>query len=238
MREPKRKCPKAVPTHLQYHVVWSRTLKYSVRPYVTGPLTKCYFNERLFMRVLTHDNIQQINGCERSECHGLPIVVWGLPPRGGCWKQSKWPWNMIHWMPYRNPRRLYIHITSTYSVGPSSIVWTKLGPAPPFPPTGVLDFVVVTGTQSHPRSGPYRSNNLKTANWDWHLLNFQLQVFVTPQWESALEGQLPATVVRSLLLLLLYLNHRDSWQSTSGADFESLKFECRQRALVKRVLIS
>ena len=25
--EPKRKCPKAVPTHLQNHAVWSRTLK-------------------------------------------------------------------------------------------------------------------------------------------------------------------------------------------------------------------
>ena len=45
--EPKRKCPKAaVPTHLQHHVVvWSWALKCSVKPYVTGPSTKCYFNE-------------------------------------------------------------------------------------------------------------------------------------------------------------------------------------------------
>ena len=54
---PKRKCPKGVPTHLQNHVVWSRTLKCSVKSYVTGPSTKCDFNEFLFMWVLTHDKI-------------------------------------------------------------------------------------------------------------------------------------------------------------------------------------
>ena len=54
--EPIRKCPKAVPRHLQNHVLWSRTLKCSVKSYVTGPSTKCYnFNELLFMRILTHD---------------------------------------------------------------------------------------------------------------------------------------------------------------------------------------
>jgi hypothetical protein len=30
----------------------------SVKSYVTGPSTKCYFNECLFMRVLTHDKIE------------------------------------------------------------------------------------------------------------------------------------------------------------------------------------
>ena len=44
-REPKRKCPKAIPRHLQNHVVWSRIHKCSVKPYVTKPSTKCYFNE-------------------------------------------------------------------------------------------------------------------------------------------------------------------------------------------------
>ena len=57
LREPNRKCPKAVPTHLQDHVVWSRTLKCSVKSYVIGPSTKCYFNEFLFMWVLTHNKI-------------------------------------------------------------------------------------------------------------------------------------------------------------------------------------
>ena len=56
--EPKGKCPKVVPTHLQHHVVWPRILKCSVKPNVTGPSTKCYFNECLFMRVLTHDKIE------------------------------------------------------------------------------------------------------------------------------------------------------------------------------------
>ena len=74
--EPKRKCPKAAPTHLHNHVVvWSRILEFSVKPYVTGPSTKCHFNEFLFMRVLTHDKIEWINGCERLECHGFPVVL-------------------------------------------------------------------------------------------------------------------------------------------------------------------
>jgi hypothetical protein len=35
--------------------------------------------------------------------------------------------------------RLFIHFALTYSVGPSSIVWSELGPAPCFPPTRVLE---------------------------------------------------------------------------------------------------
>jgi hypothetical protein len=57
--EPKRMCPKAVPKHLQNHVVSSQTLKYcSVKSYVTGPLTKCFFNECLLTRVLTLDKMK------------------------------------------------------------------------------------------------------------------------------------------------------------------------------------
>jgi hypothetical protein len=56
--EPERKCPKVVPEHLQNHVVWSLTLECSVKSYVIGPSTKCYFNEFLFMRVLTHVKIK------------------------------------------------------------------------------------------------------------------------------------------------------------------------------------
>ena len=37
-------------------VVWSRILKYNVKSYATRPSTQCYFNEFIFMRVLTHDN--------------------------------------------------------------------------------------------------------------------------------------------------------------------------------------
>jgi hypothetical protein len=47
---------------------------------------------------------------------------------------------MIHSMPCRNPCRLYIHLAFTYSVNPSSLVWSsELRPAPPFPPMRVLE---------------------------------------------------------------------------------------------------
>jgi hypothetical protein len=47
---------------------------------------------------------------------------------------------MIHSTPYRNPCRLYIHLTLTYSVGPSNVVGSsELEPAPPFPPMRVLE---------------------------------------------------------------------------------------------------
>ena len=42
-------------------------------------------------------------------------------------------------MPCRSPCRLYIHLTFTYSIGLSSVVWSKLGLAPPFPPMRVLE---------------------------------------------------------------------------------------------------
>ena len=45
-------------THLQNHVLWSRTLKCTVKSYVTAPSTKCYFNEFLTMQVLTHEKIE------------------------------------------------------------------------------------------------------------------------------------------------------------------------------------
>ena len=50
-------------------------------------------------------------------------------------KQSKWPWNMIHLMTFRNPCRLCIHLAFTYFIRPSS----ELGPAPPYPPMRVLE---------------------------------------------------------------------------------------------------
>jgi hypothetical protein len=47
----KEKCPKAVLTHLQNRVVWTRALKCSVKPYVTGPSTECYFIEFMFVQI-------------------------------------------------------------------------------------------------------------------------------------------------------------------------------------------
>ena len=45
-----------------------------VKPYGIGLSIKCYFNKFLFMRALTHEKIEYINGYERSECHGLPVL--------------------------------------------------------------------------------------------------------------------------------------------------------------------
>ena len=81
--QPKRKCPKAIPRHFQNHLVWSQSLKCSVKSYVAGPSTKCYFNKLLFMRALT-PWLYRINqwlwafGVKWS-----PHFVLGLPPRDG-----------------------------------------------------------------------------------------------------------------------------------------------------------
>ena len=71
---PKESVQRLSQDHVPNHVVWSQALKCSVKSYVTGPSTKCYFNEFLFMQVLTHDKIEQTNSCEHSECHGLPVL--------------------------------------------------------------------------------------------------------------------------------------------------------------------
>ena len=42
-------------------------------------------------------------------------------------------------MPYRNPCIFYTHLAFSYSVGPASVVWSELGPAPPFPPMRVQE---------------------------------------------------------------------------------------------------
>ena len=86
--------------------------------------------------------------------HGSPGFVSSPPPKGGFWKQSKWPCNMIHPIPRRNPRRIDIQLASTHSVGPSSTVWSELGLAPPFPPMKSPWSVIVTGSRSRVWSGP------------------------------------------------------------------------------------
>jgi hypothetical protein len=110
---PKGKCSKVVRRHLQNHVLWSQILKCSVKSYVTMPSTKCYFNEFLFIQILTHDKFR-IN--QRLWAFGMPEspngFLLGLLPRAGFWKQSKWPWNMIHSMPCR----IDIHPAFTYSL--------------------------------------------------------------------------------------------------------------------------
>ena len=53
--------------------------------------------------------------------------------------RSKWPWNIIHLMPYRTPCRRCIHLVVTYSIDPSNVVGLKLGPTMPSPPMRVLE---------------------------------------------------------------------------------------------------
>ena len=125
--------------HLQSHVVWSRILNCSVKSNVVGPSTKCYFNEFLFMRVLTHDKNKINQWLWAFTLPWSPVFVLGLPPRGGYGQVSKWAWNMIHLMSFRNPCTFYIHLAFTYSVGLSSLVWSELGPAPPCSPMRVLE---------------------------------------------------------------------------------------------------
>ena len=121
--------------------MWSRTLKCSACE------VKCdrALNQMLYQWICIHvgphtwqnRRIQQL---WTFRVPWSPGFVLDLPPRDGFCKQSKWPWNTIHLMPCRNPRRLYTHLAFARSVGPSSVVWSvNLGPAPPFPPMRVLE---------------------------------------------------------------------------------------------------
>ena len=67
--EPKRKHPKAIPRHLQDHVVWLLILKYSVKSYVAGLSTM------LFQQPKPHWS----KGGVRVEWNwGLYISTWGI----------------------------------------------------------------------------------------------------------------------------------------------------------------
>ena len=116
-------------------VVWSHTWPV--------PSTECYFNEFLFMRVLTYGTIEKkINSCEHLECHGLPVVLSEAHLQKMVFEKS--PNDHETWS-IRCHVGIHVDTTSifhsrTYSVGPSSIVWSELGPvSPPFPPMRVLE---------------------------------------------------------------------------------------------------
>jgi hypothetical protein len=132
--EPKRKCPMAtVPTQVQTHVVvWSRTSKCRLKnicdpgPQLTAISTKFY-------------------SCKSShmikENKPMVVSIWSAMVSQFCVRSTFKRWFLkgvqvtmthIHSMPCRNPCRLYMHLAFTYSVGPSSVVWSELGPAPPF----------------------------------------------------------------------------------------------------------
>ena len=98
--------PKTPPNY----VVWSWTLKCSVKSYMTGPSTKRDFNE---ISIHPGPHTWQNRTNQRLWAFGVPWspdVVSGLPPRGGFQKQSKWPWNLFHSRLCKNPCRLHIHL--------------------------------------------------------------------------------------------------------------------------------
>ena len=131
--EPKRKCPKAIPRHLQNHVVWSRILKCSVKSYVTKPITKCHFSVRSAMA-------SQFCVRRTSKRWFLKIVQVTMrhDPLMSC----------------RNPCRLYIHLVvhKLHSSLKHSVrqTWTSSA----FSTNESAWSVMVTGSQSRVWSGP------------------------------------------------------------------------------------
>ena len=168
----KWKCPKAIWRQIQNHRARSRTLKCSVTSYGTRPSTKCYFNKLLFMRASSH--MIKWNKPTVVSVRSVMVSRFCVRPTSKSWflKASKRPRDTIHSMPCKNPCRLYIHRAFTYSVGPSSIVWRKLGPAPPFPPMRLLGVqwsrslsLVCEVALTHQLSKTFKRDNLLTIRY-------------------------------------------------------------------------
>ena len=140
-----KKCLKAISRHFQIQVLWWWTLKCSVKSYVIGCSTKCYFNG-FSIHVRSSHKIQYSN----------PKVVrfWSAMVSEYCVRPTKWPWNMIPLMLCKTSCGPNIHLAFTYSVGPSNVVWSELGPAQPFPTNESAWSAMVTGLQSRVWSGP------------------------------------------------------------------------------------
>jgi hypothetical protein len=145
--EPKRKCPKVVPTHLQTHVVWceaisDRALNHMLFQWISSPEGPHTWSKENKPTIVSVHSAMVSRFCDKPTSER-----WFL-------KMVQVTTKHDHWMPCRHPRRLYIHLASTYSVCPSSILGSELGPAPPFPPMRVLEVQMVMGSQSHMWSGP------------------------------------------------------------------------------------
>ena len=79
-------------------------------------------------------------------------------------------------MPRRNPYRLYIHIAFTYSVGPSSVVWSELGPAPPFPPMRVLEVQWSRALSLECEVALSAESDVFSSRYAWTLVNTCLSI--------------------------------------------------------------
>ena len=110
------------------------------------------FDEFLYMRVLTHGT----PNTQRLWVFGVPWslgFLWGWLQEvvfENCPSDHE-TWS--HLVSCMNPCKPYTHLAFTYSVGPSSIVWSELGPAPPFSTDESAWSVMVTGSQSRLWSG-------------------------------------------------------------------------------------
>ena len=123
-----KKCPKAVPR--QKHVVWSHALKCSMESYVPGSLTKMLFQWDFIHVGSLHMIKYNISTIMRFQS---AMVSWFL--RNSPSDHETWPiWFHVGILVESN-----IHLAYAYSVGPSSVVWSELGLAPPFPPMRVLE---------------------------------------------------------------------------------------------------
>jgi hypothetical protein len=94
----------------------------------------------LCMQILTHFKINQQPWI--FEVPWSPDFVLGLPPRDNVFENN--PSDHETWSIRCHagiPCKLHIHRAFTYSVGPSSVVWSELGPAPPFPPMRALELI-------------------------------------------------------------------------------------------------
>ena len=89
--------------------------------------------------VLTHDTIEK---------KPMVVSVQSATTTWFCVRPTSKRWflkiiqvtmSTIHLTWCRNPCKLYIHHAFRYSVSPSSVMWSELGPALPFLPTRVLE---------------------------------------------------------------------------------------------------
>ena len=137
--EPKRKCPNAVvPAHLQKHESCSL---------VTDARVYCEFIcNRAFNQMLLSMNYFYSCGSSHMIKQDKSIVV-----NVHCVMVSRFcenspsdheTWSIrCHYVGIHVVDFMTILHSHTYSVGPSSVVWSELGPAPPFPPIRVLEVV-------------------------------------------------------------------------------------------------
>ena len=134
--EPKWKCSKAVPTHLQSHVVWSQTLECSVKPYVTGPVGP--WPNAISMNVYSHKSSHMIQQNKPTvvSVRSAMVSLFCVRPTSKRRSFENSPSDHLT----RSIRChvgihvvFTVHLAFTYSVGPSGVVWSsEPGPAPPF----------------------------------------------------------------------------------------------------------